>query len=238
MVSRTSNYPSSLDKFDSSDKPQPTDPRDNPSLADLIARVLDSIEKVQKTLGTEPFGEYENLKARLDRLYDEITQVQSNLEDAQSSLQDLIDSTKSMLQSEIDKKFDRAGGSIEGNVNFESNKLENVVLRNTSLAYEDKGNVGGSISIDVNAASVVKMRLIDHVSISFTGNLENSTSMTLIMDRNGSHDVDWSDQIKWAGGNDPAVSQNANEIDVFEFVVMFDGSDRVVYGFPSGLQMG
>ena len=238
MVSRTSNYPSEFDKFDSSDKPQPTDPRDNPSLADLVARVLDSIEKTQKELGTEPSGEYSTLKSRLDSLHDEISQVQSNLESTESSLQDSINTTQTDLQSNIDQKFDRAGGTVEGDVNLNANTLENAVLRNTSITYQDKGNVGGSVSFDVNAANVFRIRLTDDASISFTGDLEEAASVTLIMDRNGAYDVNWSNSIKWAGGNDPAVSQNANEIDVFEFLIMFDGSDRVVYGFPSGLQMG
>ena len=238
MVSRTSNYPSEFDKFDSSDKPQPTDPRDNPSLADLIARVLDSIEKTQQELGTEPSGEYSTLKSRLDSLHDEISQVQSNLESTESSLQDSINTTQTDLQSNIDEKFDTAGGTVEGDVNLESNTLENAILRNTSIAYEDKGNVGGSVTLDVNSASVFRVRLTDDTTVNITGDLQQATSITLIMDRNGAYDVSWDNSIKWSGGTDPVVSQNANEIDVFEFLVMFDGSDRIVYGFPSGLQMG
>ena len=236
MVSRTSNYPEEFDKFDSSDKPNPTDPRDNPSLADLVSRVLDSIEQTQKELGTQPSGDYSTVKDRLSGLYDQITEVQNNLTQKASDVTEKVDDTRNDLNKKIDEKLDKSGGSVSGTLSFGGNVVDNAVFERPRLKYIDDGDVSGSITLDASAASLHKVRVVDDTTIDIGNWPSDVVSVTLVMDRNGAHDIDWNSRIHWSGGNDPAVSQNSGEIDMFEFL-SYDGGENV-YGFTSGLQMG
>jgi hypothetical protein len=133
-----------------------------------------------------------------------------------------------------------ASDALDGRaIDMQGQLLSRPGIRDFSETTAAPAVTGGSLTLDLEAASVFDATLTEDVTTLVLANApaaDKAGSVTLILkqDAIGGRTVTWPETIRWPGGTPPATSTVANAVDVLTFVTV-DGRQLVRFSRREGL---
>jgi hypothetical protein len=131
-----------------------------------------------------------------------------------------------------------ASDALDGRaIDMQGQLLSRPEIRDFSETTAAPAVIGGSLTLDLEAASVFDATLTEDVTTLVLANApaaNKAGSVTLILkqDAIGGRTVTWPEAVRWPGGLPPVTSAAANAVDVLTFVTVDGGASW--YGFLGG----
>ena len=121
------------------------------------------------------------------------------------------------------------GVTVDGTADFNSNTLQEAVLKNYTETVKAVGNTGTSATLDLADGNVFTATLTGNCTFTFTTGVNsapNAASFTLILanDSTPSRTISWPASVKWPNNSAPSRTTTASKTDIWTFMTPDNGT--------------